>query len=109
MLPLRWPDRASQVGGGRRSKRNISCWEAISRSCDGCYPPGPGRKKLGAGQLVAAVAEIRTVTPPEDDLSPGELLPSGRRFRIVLVLGFLPALGPLTIDMYLPALPAITD
>jgi len=52
------------------------------------------------------VAETRTVTPP--DLSPGELLPLGRRFRIVLVLGFLTALGPLTIDMYLPSLPTIT-
>jgi DHA1 family bicyclomycin/chloramphenicol resistance-like MFS transporter len=28
---------------------------------------------------------------------------------MVLVLGFLTALGPLTIDMYLPALPTITD
>ncbi|MCU7730384.1 multidrug effflux MFS transporter [Actinoplanes sp. KI2] len=55
------------------------------------------------------MVETRTVTPPEDDLSPGELLPAGRRFRIVLVLGFLTALGPLTIDMYLPALPTITD
>ncbi|GAA2604190.1 multidrug effflux MFS transporter [Paractinoplanes durhamensis] len=54
------------------------------------------------------MAETRTVTPLEADLSPGELLPSGRRFRIVLVLGFLTALGPLTIDMYLPALPTIT-
>jgi DHA1 family bicyclomycin/chloramphenicol resistance-like MFS transporter len=42
-------------------------------------------------------------------LSNGELLPAGRRLRLVLVLGFLTALGPLTIDMYLPALPAITD
>ncbi|MBL7254086.1 multidrug effflux MFS transporter [Paractinoplanes lichenicola] len=42
------------------------------------------------------------------ELSPGELLPAGRRLRIVLVLGFLTALGPLTIDMYLPALPTIT-
>ncbi|MGI5506221.1 Bcr/CflA family efflux MFS transporter [Lentzea sp. CA-135723] len=35
--------------------------------------------------------------------------PTGRldRFRLVLVLGSLVALGPLTIDMYLPALPAI--
>jgi DHA1 family bicyclomycin/chloramphenicol resistance-like MFS transporter len=41
-------------------------------------------------------------------LSNGELLPAGRRLRLVLVLGFLTALGPLTIDMYLPALPAIT-
>ncbi|AGL19952.1 multidrug effflux MFS transporter [Actinoplanes sp. N902-109] len=56
------------------------------------------------------MAETRTLTPPDDDeLSPGELLPSGRRARIVLVLGFLTALGPLTIDMYLPALPTITD
>jgi DHA1 family bicyclomycin/chloramphenicol resistance-like MFS transporter len=30
------------------------------------------------------------------------------RLRLVLVLGFLIALGPLTIDMYLPALPTIT-
>jgi MFS transporter, DHA1 family, multidrug resistance protein len=55
------------------------------------------------------VAETRTLTPPDAELSPGELLPSGRRFRIVLVLGFLTALGPLTIDMYLPALPTISD
>ena len=58
---------------------------------------------MGAGQLVDVVALSRT-----DNRSPGELLPSGRRFRIVLVLGFLTALGPLTIDMYLPSLPTIT-
>ena len=29
--------------------------------------------------------------------------------RLVLVLGALVALGPLTIDLYLPALPSITD
>ncbi|MDI6100340.1 multidrug effflux MFS transporter [Actinoplanes sp. NEAU-A12] len=54
------------------------------------------------------MAETRTITPPDDDLSPGERLPLGRRFRIVLVLGLLTALGPLTIDMYLPSLPTIT-
>ncbi|HEX5812755.1 MAG TPA: Bcr/CflA family drug resistance efflux transporter, partial [Pseudonocardia sp.] len=31
------------------------------------------------------------------------------RLRLVLVLGALIALGPLTIDMYLPALPTIAD
>jgi DHA1 family bicyclomycin/chloramphenicol resistance-like MFS transporter len=51
---------------------------------------------------------IKTLTSADADLSPGELLPLGRRFRIVLVLGFLTALGPLTIDMYLPSLPTIT-
>ncbi|WP_155373943.1 multidrug effflux MFS transporter [Catellatospora vulcania] len=34
---------------------------------------------------------------------------SAQRLRLVLVLGSLIAIGPLTIDMYLPALPAITD
>ncbi|WP_433833163.1 multidrug effflux MFS transporter [Actinoplanes sp. CA-015351] len=52
------------------------------------------------------MAQIQTVTPTG---SPGDLLPAGRRFRIVLVLGLLTALGPLTIDMYLPSLPTITD
>ncbi|MDJ0393771.1 multidrug effflux MFS transporter [Rhodococcus sp. G-MC3] len=34
---------------------------------------------------------------------------SRERLRIILVLGALIALGPLTIDMYLPALPSIVD
>lgn len=55
---------------------------------------------------MTALTEGRSAVPM--DLSPGERLPVGRRFRIVLVLGFLTALGPLTIDMYLPSLPTIT-
>ncbi|WP_424186243.1 Bcr/CflA family efflux MFS transporter [Actinokineospora sp. G85] len=36
--------------------------------------------------------------------------PTGRaRLRVILVLGALIALGPLTIDMYLPALPALSS
>jgi DHA1 family bicyclomycin/chloramphenicol resistance-like MFS transporter len=31
------------------------------------------------------------------------------RLRLILVLGSLVAIGPLTIDMYLPALPALTE
>ncbi|RZL71814.1 MAG: MFS transporter, partial [Rhodococcus sp. (in: high G+C Gram-positive bacteria)] len=34
---------------------------------------------------------------------------SRERLRVILVLGALIALGPLTIDMYLPALPAIAE
>jgi MFS transporter, DHA1 family, multidrug resistance protein len=37
----------------------------------------------------------------------GELMTGRQRLRLVLVLGSLIAIGPLTIDMYLPALPAI--
>jgi DHA1 family bicyclomycin/chloramphenicol resistance-like MFS transporter len=41
---------------------------------------------------------------------PAVVSPTGfERVRIILVLGALIALGPLTIDMYLPALPAIAD
>ncbi|SBT65951.1 MFS transporter, DHA1 family, bicyclomycin/chloramphenicol resistance protein [Micromonospora sediminicola] len=39
--------------------------------------------------------------------TPGDLMSRGQRLRLVLVLGSLIAIGPLTIDMYLPALPAI--
>src|SRR5262245_9604814 len=35
-------------------------------------------------------------------------LPRRERIRIIVVLGLLIAIGPFTIDMYLPALPAIT-
>ncbi|WP_163689746.1 multidrug effflux MFS transporter [Mycolicibacterium gadium] len=41
------------------------------------------------------------------DSSPGAKSPS--RTKMVLILGLLVALGPLTIDMYLPALPKIAD
>ena len=47
------------------------------------------------------------VAVPRPDATPGELMSTGARVRLVLVLGFLIAIGPLTIDMYLPALPTI--
>lgn len=40
--------------------------------------------------------------------SPGDLMTRRQRLRLIVVLGSLIAIGPLTIDMYLPALPAIT-
>nr|BFE61030.1 multidrug effflux MFS transporter [Dactylosporangium thailandense] len=55
------------------------------------------------------VAQTLTTTRSGDRTTPGELLPASRRFRLVLLLGFLTALGPLTIDMYLPSLPTITS
>ena len=49
-----------------------------------------------------------TTRPPAVTAAPAAA-PStgGDRLRVVLVLGALVALGPLTIDMYLPALPTI--
>ncbi|WP_244251849.1 multidrug effflux MFS transporter [Micromonospora antibiotica] len=44
---------------------------------------------------------------PKVASTPGDLMTRRQRVRLVLVLGSLIAIGPLTIDMYLPALPAI--
>ncbi|MCR8670379.1 multidrug effflux MFS transporter [Agrococcus sp. HG114] len=41
--------------------------------------------------------------------SPGDGLSRGRRFSTLLVLGLLAGLGPFTIDLYLPAFPAVKD
>ena len=51
---------------------------------------------------------IERAEAPTRSESPGELMTGRERLRLVLVLGFLIALGPLTIDLYLPALPTIT-
>jgi MFS transporter, DHA1 family, multidrug resistance protein len=49
-----------------------------------------------------------TTTTPQPAVPTVVASPGGReRLRLVLVLGALVALGPLTIDMYLPALPTI--
>ncbi|MEV7329079.1 Bcr/CflA family efflux MFS transporter [Micromonospora sp. NPDC093244] len=47
-------------------------------------------------------------TAPDVEALPGDLMTNRERVQLVLVLGALIAIGPLTIDMYLPALPAIT-
>lgn len=39
--------------------------------------------------------------------SPGNALPASRRLAYVCILGLLVALGPFTIDLYLPAFPAV--
>nr|WP_230415633.1 multidrug effflux MFS transporter [Micromonospora tarapacensis] len=53
------------------------------------------------------VAPLPAAPPPA--LMPGDLMSRRQRVRLILVLGSLIAVGPLTIDMYLPALPAIVD
>ena len=53
----------------------------------------------------ATLSPARPAAPAPEAGSPAGF----ERVRIILVLGALIALGPLTIDMYLPALPAIAD
>ncbi len=52
---------------------------------------------------------MTAVFDPPAPTHTGEPARRGHRLRIVLVLGSLIAIGPLTIDMYLPALPAIAE
>ncbi|WP_052048028.1 MULTISPECIES: multidrug effflux MFS transporter [Nocardiaceae] len=54
-----------------------------------------------------SAAETAVAEAPATNTSPEPT--SRERLRVILVLGALIALGPLTIDMYLPALPAIAD
>ena len=60
------------------------------------YEHGPGAPVLGR-------------QPAADPAVAVDLLPGQRPWVVVLLLGSLIALGPLSIDMYLPALPAITE
>ena len=43
------------------------------------------------------------------ECSPESSAPTATRLRLILILGTLTAIGPLSIDMYLPALPRLTD
>lgn len=52
--------------------------------------------------------ERETLSHGKAETTPAEPT-AGERLRVILVLGALIALGPLTIDMYLPALPSIVD
>ncbi|KAA0107778.1 Bcr/CflA family efflux MFS transporter [Mycolicibacterium sp. P1-5] len=55
------------------------------------------------------MATSRTVTASRNATPVTAQVPAPSRLRMILVLGALVALGPLTIDMYLPALPRIAD
>lgn len=55
------------------------------------------------------MATSRTVTATRNARSATEAVKTPSQLRLIVVLGALVALGPLTIDMYLPALPRIAD
>lgn len=56
-----------------------------------------------------AAPRLRSVTrAPARDVTPVEVMTTGARLKLIMILGALTALGPLTIDTYLPALPSIT-
>jgi DHA1 family bicyclomycin/chloramphenicol resistance-like MFS transporter len=63
--------------------------------------------RSAVGDLLPGVTTAQSTPAPTVE-TPGDLMSRGQQLRLVLVLGSLIAIGPLTIDMYLPALPAIT-
>ncbi len=74
----------------------------------------PERTATGSillGRLDASTGAIRTLgsnpaTAPIM-LHPGDSISTGRRVLYIILLGALTALGPFTIDLYLPAFPAL--
>jgi DHA1 family bicyclomycin/chloramphenicol resistance-like MFS transporter len=63
---------------------------------------------MGTPEMTQAPERLDAARAELSPVSAGSSMSSRERLRLVLVLGFLIALGPLTIDMYLPALPTIT-
>ncbi|MGM1018111.1 MAG: multidrug effflux MFS transporter [Actinomycetota bacterium] len=79
-----------------------------------------GSFRTATGTLRTVTGTIRTSTPtgairtlgpnPETApimLHPGDALPARRRVLYIILLGALTALGPFTIDLYLPAFPLL--
>ena len=64
-------------------------------------------RKISYALLTNYMATSLDVDLARADIDPDRMVPS--RARMIVVLGLLVALGPLTIDMYLPALPRIAD
>lgn len=66
--------------------------------------PAPGSVSLSVPETVPASAAVPKTAPPVPD--PGALRRTG--LLVTLILGGLTATPPLSMDMYLPALPAVT-
>src|SRR5690606_40398685 len=76
----------------------------------GCVRSVPAITTNSGGRVAArtAVNEVRTTTSTHST-PPGPTSRPPRIARYALVLGGLTAFGPLSVDMYLPALPAMAD
>lgn len=75
--------------------------------------PQPARTATGSIRTSTATGAIRTLganpaTAPIM-LHPGDAISLGRRTLYIVLLGALTALGPFTIDLYLPAFPVLEE
>lgn len=74
-----------------------------------CRPRAWGGRNCPTRRPSAAQGPASGGCQPATRLTPPRPAIHERRGGLVLILGALTALGPLSIDMYLPALPALTD
>ncbi len=74
-------------------------------------PSGTIRTITGSIRTSTATGAIRTLGPNPATapimLHPGDAISTGRRTVYIILLGALTALGPFTIDLYLPAFPLL--
>jgi MFS transporter, DHA1 family, multidrug resistance protein len=72
--------------------------------------PRTGSIPLRPGSVPPRTGSVPTLTGSHTIVvHPGDSLSRGQRLVYVLVLGALTALGPFTIDLYLPAFPSLQD
>ena len=85
--------------------------ETTSETTPRTPPPAPERTPTGSIRFPTSTGAIRTLgsnpaTAPIV-LHPGDAIPHARRIVYVILLGALTALGPFTVDLYLPAFPIV--
>lgn len=76
-------------------------------------PTGSIRAITGSIRTSTPTGAIRTLGPDPATapvmLHPGDAIPNRRRVLYIILLGALTALGPFTIDLYLPAFPVLEE
>jgi Bcr/CflA subfamily drug resistance transporter len=81
------------------------------RTATGSIRTATGSVQTATGPARAATGAIRTLGPDPHTapvvLHPGDAMPHWRRVLYIVLLGALTALGPFTIDLYLPAFPVL--
>jgi Bcr/CflA subfamily drug resistance transporter len=79
----------------------------VSSPTRSAVPSGPPRAPLTATGAIRTLGSNPATAPIV--LHPGDAIPARRRVLYIILLGALTALGPFTIDLYLPAFPVLEN
>lgn len=89
----------------------IQTADARASNSTGSIRTSTGSIRTSTGSIRTDTAAIRTLGPNPATapimLHPGDSVPHRRRVLYIVLLGALTALGPFTIDLYLPAFPVL--